>query len=283
MSSSSLPNLPEPLLSLIQSSFSSSQLQDQPSYTLPPSWMERKRRSSSSSTKYPPYKRIKKNIYTIPVKQGWVDLEPCSCNSKKSLQCNSECENALLNVECIGKNGSKSNCSLGPDCGNRRLQKNISPSLKLVPTPGKGWGIFAGEDIQAGTFIIEYIGEIIDRETQNKRLLEAKERGEHHAYMMEINSNEIIDARFASNLARFVNHCCDPNAQLQRWSINGFTRIGIFAIKDIKEGTEVSYDYDFDTVESNKCYCGAENCRQIFAGKKSIEKMQQLQLKGKRR
>jgi hypothetical protein len=120
-------------------------------------------------------------------------------------------------------------------------------------------------------------------QTQTRRLQEAAARNEHHAYMMEIDANQIIDARFKSNLARFINHrcvlllvflpccrppdyrrailspvmrtsvspvaahripcSCAPNCELQRWNVQGFTRIGIFATEDIRRGDEITYDY----------------------------------------
>ena len=62
-------------------------------------------------------------------------------------------------------------------------------------TPGKGWGIFAGEDIAPGAFIIEYVGEIIDEATADARLEDCRRRGEGHYYLMEIDANQFIDAR----------------------------------------------------------------------------------------
>ena len=43
-------------------------------------------------------------------------------------------------------------------------------------------------------------------QTQARRLVDAAARGEHHAYIMEIDANQYIDARFKANLARFINH-----------------------------------------------------------------------------
>lgn len=143
----------------------------------------------------------------------------------------------------------RTNCSVGPHCGNRALQLRQLPVLNVVQTHGKGWGVIAGCDIDAGAFIIEYVGEIISDEMQDERLAAARARGEHDAYMMEIDADQIIDARFKANIARFVNHSCDPNAELQRWHVEGYTRIGIFALKDIKTGQEVAYDYQFFTAE----------------------------------
>lgn len=169
--------------------------------------------------------------------------------------------NRLLREECYGPGprgsggggaaggagtsgeSERTNCSVGVTCGNRCLQARASPPLELVPTPGKGWGVVAGTDVRAGTFIIEYVGEIIDADMATARLEEARTKGEHHFYMMEIDAMQMIDARFKSNLARFINHSCEPNAELQRWHVDGFTRIGIFALRDIRKGEEISYDY----------------------------------------
>lgn len=33
-----------------------------------------------------------------------------------------------------------------------------------------------------------------------------------------------------------MNHCCQPNCETQKWSVNGDTRVGLFALSDIKAG-----------------------------------------------
>jgi hypothetical protein len=171
------------------------------------------------------------------------------------------------------------NCSIGIHCGNRALQQRVSPPLTIAVTEGKGWGAIASADIPAGQFIVEYVGEIIDEEEQDKRLEEAKVRGEAHYYMMEIDANQIIDARVKSNLARFLNHSCEPNAELQRWSVEGFTRIGIFATKDIKKGEEVAYDYQFFSSEETLCRCGAEKCRGYLGANVAADKLREQEEK----
>ena len=82
--------------------------------------------------------------------------------------------------------------------------------------------------------------------------------------MMEIDANTIIDARAKSNLARFLNHSCAPNCELQRWSVEGFTRIGIFATRDVRAGEELCYDYQFFSGEATRCRCGAAACRGLL-------------------
>ena len=56
-------------------------------------------------------------------------------------------------------------------------------------------------------------------------------------------ANEIIDATKRGNRARFINHCCDPNCETQKWVVNGETCICIFALKDILAGEELTYHY----------------------------------------
>ena len=46
----------------------------------------------------------------------------------------------------------------------------------------------------------------------------------------------VIDAGPKGNLARFMNHSCDPNVETQKWNVNGDIRIGLFALKDIPAG-----------------------------------------------
>ena len=62
-------------------------------------------------------------------------------------------------------------------------------------------------------------------------------------------------------LRRFINHCCAPNAELQRWSVDGYTRIGVFATQALEAGAEITYDYKFFTAEEIRCGCGAATCR----------------------
>lgn len=33
-----------------------------------------------------------------------------------------------------------------------------------------------------------------------------------------------------------MNHCCQPNCETQKWTVNGDTRVGLFALQDIPKG-----------------------------------------------
>lgn len=112
-----------------------------------------------------------------------------------------------------------------------------------------GLGLFAGEDIKKGNMIIEYIGNILtDAETD--KIPDSR-------YIFSVSKNHNIDGTPRWNLARYCNHSCDGNAESEVKKKRVFMR----AIKNIKEGDEITYDYGEEYVREfllNKCECGAE-------------------------
>ena len=140
--------------------------------------------------------------------------------------------------------------------------------MKVQLTENRGYGLFLQQDVFAGDFIVEYMGEIIDDEECSRRLLACKDKNEPNFYLMEITPSQIIDARFCGNNARFINSSCYPNCETQRWvdASTNETRVGIFAIEDIKSGTELTYDYNFahfggEGTTSFTCFCGHPMCK----------------------
>ena len=64
-----------------------------------------------------------------------------------------------------------------------------------------------------------------------------------------------------------INHSCEPNAEAMIWDHLSRDRVLIFAIKDIKAGDEITYDYklQFNNVESLlPCLCGSTKCSGIM-------------------
>lgn len=59
-----------------------------------------------------------------------------------------------------------------------------------------------------------------------------------------------------------MNHSCAPNCDTQKWTVNGDTRVGLFANRDIAAGAELTFNYNLDSLgnEKKKCHCGAANC-----------------------
>jgi len=60
---------------------------------------------------------------------------------------------------------------------------------------------------------------------------------------MKLSSKEVIDPTEKGNLARFINHSCDPNCWTEKQNVLGEIAVGIVALKNIEPGTELTFDY----------------------------------------
>mmetsp|Transcript_32718 Transcript_32718/g.48443 ORF Transcript_32718/g.48443 Transcript_32718/m.48443 type:complete len:754 (+) Transcript_32718:161-2422(+) len=213
--------------------------------------------------------------------------EVCQCKSAGVETCGENCHNKMMFIECTGKqskeNGAKNsywNCALGPSCGNRSMGLRQTAKCKPQREQGKGWGLITLVPLKKGDLVQEYVGEVIDENKKEQRLKDwSKDHpNDPNFYVMQLEAGWYIDARVEANLSRFVNHSCDPNCILRPVTVSGYTRIGIFAEKNIAPGEFLSYDYRFDTRHGDRfiCRCGAANCRGTMKGGKNlIEKEQE--------
>ncbi|XP_071987710.1 histone-lysine N-methyltransferase ASH1L isoform X2 [Engystomops pustulosus] len=216
----------------------------------------------------PLYKKIRSNVY--------VDVKPLSgyeattCNCKKpgiTLEkgCAEDCLNRMIFAEC-----SPNTCPCGEQCSNQRIQRHEwVQCLERFRAEGKGWGIRTKEPLKSSQFIIEYLGEVVSEQEFRNRMIEQYHNHSDH-YCLSLDSGMVIDSYRMGNEARFINHSCDPNCEMQKWSVNGVYRIGLYALKDMPAGTELTYDYNFHSFNMEKqqlCKCGFEQCRGIIGGK----------------
>lgn len=125
-----------------------------------------------------------------------------------------------------------------------------------------GSGVFAVKDIPNEAEIIEYVGEYIDKEESEKRAWDqyAKHEANNDAavYIFNLNDKWDLDGNVPWNDARLINHSCEPNSE----AVTDDDRIHIYAMKDIKAGEELFFDYGFDleSYEDHPCKCGSKNC-----------------------
>ncbi|MBL7045412.1 MAG: SET domain-containing protein [Parcubacteria group bacterium] len=111
---------------------------------------------------------------------------------------------------------------------------------------GAGFGLYTTDAIKKRDFVIEYKGEIVPTATAN-------ERGTK--YLFDISTRRVIDGSPRYNTARYINHSCRENCESE---IDG-SHVYIYAIKNIKEGEELTYDYGkeyFDEYIKGHCKCG---------------------------
>ncbi|KAL3519133.1 hypothetical protein ACH5RR_021722 [Cinchona calisaya] len=207
------------------------------------------------------YKFIRRNIYLTKKNKRRLEDDGifCSCTSStgSSGACDRDCLCGMLQSSC------SSGCKCGVSCLNKPFHQRPVKKMKIVQTEKCGSGIIADEDIKQGEFVIEYVGEVIDDKTCEDRLWKMKHSGEKNFYLCEINRDMVIDATYKGNKSRYINHSCCPNTEMQKWRIDGETRIGIFATRDIRKGEHLTYDYQFVQFGADQnCYCGAAGCRQ---------------------
>ena len=128
-----------------------------------------------------------------------------------------------------------------------------------------GIGIVATEDIKKGTRIIQYIGEKVTKKEGDKRSAARikkflKNKKEGSVYIFELNNKFDIDGSPLYNKARYINYSCNPNCEVDIID----NEIWIIAIKKIKKGHELNYDYgypfDKDDYSDHNCKCGSSNC-----------------------
>nr|KYP69999.1 Histone-lysine N-methyltransferase ASHH2 [Cajanus cajan] len=194
------------------------------------------------------------------------EIMVCHCKPPQEgkFGCGDECLNRILNIECV-----QGTCPCGDRCSNQQFQKRKYACLKWFKCGKKGYGLKAIENVAQGQFLIEYVGEVLDMQTYEARQREYALKGHRHFYFMTLNGSEVIDASAKGNLGRFINHSCDPNCRTEKWMVNGEICIGLFALRDIKQDEELTFDYNYVRVfgaAAKKCYCGSPNCRGYIGG-----------------
>jgi uncharacterized protein len=112
-----------------------------------------------------------------------------------------------------------------------------------------GAGVFATRPIPKDTFIVEYKGEKISAAESDRREARYLARGRIWCFML--NARWARDAARGGNIGRYVNHACRPNCYSE---IVG-DRIWIRALRAIRPGEELTYDYCTDGDAGMKCLC----------------------------
>ena len=127
-----------------------------------------------------------------------------------------------------------------------------------------GKGVFAIAPIARGDTIIEYVGEIITwKEGQRRHPHDPKDP--NHTFYFHVDEKRVIDALYGGNSSRWINHSCKPNCEADEQE----GRIFIKALRNIKAGEELNYDYGLIIDErytpklkaEYPCWCGAKQCR----------------------
>ncbi len=130
------------------------------------------------------------------------------------------------------------------DAMKRTIHRNVK-----VKRAAHGLGLFAIGPIKKGALIGEYWGEIITE-------AEADRRG--GKYLFELENQMAIDGKTRQNIARYINHSCNPNCEPEE-NVEK-KRVHILARRNIREGEELGYNYGKEYwvthIKPLKCRCG---------------------------
>lgn len=227
--------------------------------------------SCTSVTKCTCLQKMNKNVYDL---NGILDLGDVWSDVNQPI------------FECF------SECSCSMNCSNRVVQKGLQISgLQVFDTKTKGLGVRTIVPIKKGTFICEYIGEVITSETADKRIKKLKPTDPNYLLVIrECFKDKIlrtnIDATNLGNVARFFNHSCSPTMCVRLVRVETMIpRIAFFAAIDISPGTELTFDYGIKYgLSKQECKCGAKECCGYLPRFDDIlESKPYLDIEGKRR
>ncbi|XP_073000412.1 histone-lysine N-methyltransferase, H3 lysine-9 specific SUVH4 isoform X1 [Typha latifolia] len=186
------------------------------------------------------------------------------------------------------------NCGCDLNCINRTSQQGLKYRLEVFKTAKKGWGVKSWDTIPAGAPICEYTGNLrrtdeIDSALDNNYIfdidclqtmkgLDGREKRPGDISFLGNSESDVpeycIDAGAVGNIARFINHSCQPNLFVQciLSSHRDFklAKVMLFAADTIPPLQELTYDYGYaldsvvgpdGNIVKMPCHCGAVDCR----------------------
>ncbi|KAL5181739.1 Histone-lysine N-methyltransferase, H3 lysine-9 specific SUVH6 [Glycine soja] len=254
----------------------------------------------------PPFNYVTSMIYpnchVLPAEgcdctNGCSDLEKCSCVVKNGGEIPFNHNEAIVQAKPLVYECGPT-CKCPSTCHNRVSQLGIKFQLEIFKTDTRGWGVRSLNSIPSGSFICEYIGELLEDK-------EAEQRTGNDEYLFDIGNNysnstlwddlstlttlmpdahtascEVvkdggftIDAAQFGNLGRFINHSCSPNLIAQNVLYDHhdtrMPHIMFFAADNIPPLQELTYDYNYEidqvrdsdgNIKKKYCYCGSVDC-----------------------
>lgn len=220
--------------------------------------------SSELKESYLPYKRQNGALKTLHIHTGDLLVDDENGFTTQFIQKHSSPvdnnRNNRSNIRRLHSNALDNT----NDAINNILSKR-KKSVMFAKSSIHNWGLYTQEPILCNEMIIEYVGEVLRQSVSEKRERDYLNRGIGSSYLFRIDENTVIDATKIGGIARFINHSCDPNCTAKIIKVGKSKRIVIYALRDIMDNEELTYDYKFEREinesERVKCLCGSANCK----------------------
>ena len=176
----------------------------------------------------------------------------CNTNACPCFAAHRECDPDLCGSCLACLDPPNQVASSNQRCRNDNISMRRHSHLLLSESgvPEAGWGIYNKYFLKRGSFVHEYVGELISQD-------EAERRGVlydkiNRSYLFNLTSDTVIDASRKGNKMKFANHKSEkPNCYAKIITVNGDSRVGLFAKEDIEPQTELFFDYAYDMSMNN--------------------------------
>jgi euchromatic histone-lysine N-methyltransferase len=223
---------------------------------------------------------------------GCSDSKKCACAVKNGGEIPFNDKGRIVEAKPLVYECGPS-CKCPPTCHNRVGQHGLKFRLQIFKTKSMGWGVRTLDFIPSGSFVCEYIGEVLEDEEAQKRTNDEYLFAIGHNYydesLWEGLSRSIpslqkgpgkddetgfaVDASEMGNFAKFINHSCTPNIYAQNVLYDhediSVPHIMFFACDDIRPNQELVYHYNYKidqvhdangNIKKKKCLCGSVEC-----------------------
>ncbi|KAG5226557.1 SET domain-containing family protein [Salix suchowensis] len=147
----------------------------------------------------------------------------------------------------------------------------------------KGLGVVCNKEagFRDDDFVVEFLGEVYPAwkwfEKQDGIRLLQKDSKEpapefYNIYLERPKGDAdgydlvVVDAMHKANYASRICHSCKPNCEAKVTAVGGQYQIGIYSVREIQHGEEITFDYNSVTeskeeYEASVCLCGSQVCR----------------------
>lgn len=184
-------------------------------------------------------------------------------------ECGSECKScgALERINPVNKHNDD---LFKTGCQNVYIQRAVSKKMVLGESQleGVGFGLYILDPAQKGEYLGEYAGELISEKEADRRGL-VYDRN-FRSFLFDLNAQMVVDAAKMGNKTRFINHAYTEgqglNVKPEIVFVNGEHRIKFVALRDIKVGEELLFNYGKEFAEKHGLNKTLPNVAKLKAG-----------------
>lgn len=176
------------------------------------------------------------------------------------------------------KSGEELTCdyrSFDADFVNRKLVSNSLDNHKIIikwttKYATHGRALFATREIKKGEVIGAFDGKIYKAKKASDISNEPPVYAQDHAIQFAK-----VKYRDSKGIARLISHSCEPNCGIKN-------KFEIVAMRNIRKGEEISFDYDMSENSDwrMKCECKNKNCRKLIGSYSALPQQLKERYKG---